>query len=395
MAGRLSMGDKERIRIKMLEMVKQRQITLKAATITLGVSYRQGKRLYAAYRKKGDAGLIHGNCGKKSNNRIEESLRTAAIQTYQKHYNDFGPTFAAEKLFEEKGIKISVSSLRNILIDAGEWKGRRKRNEHRSRRERRERFGELVQFDGSHHKWFEDRGSSCCLITMIDDATGIRISRFFEQETILGAMEVFYCWINSYGIPEELYCDKKNAFVLTRQATNDELLKGITKPKSHFGRACEKLGVKVIAANSPQAKGRVERNHGIDQDRLVKELRLAGISTIERANEFLEKIYLPKMNSKFSREPFNKEDAHIPIGDVDLKNILCLEYERGVSNDYVVCFENRLFQVLKSNKVIPRSRNKVTIRISFEGNISIFWKENKLFVKELSNTQNQKIRVVA
>jgi transposase len=300
MAGRLPMGQKELVRSKMLEMVKQGLIALKAATVTMKVSYRQGIRLYAAYRKEGDAGLIHGNCGKVSNNRLAQEVREKALTAYRTRYNDFGPTFAAEKLAEEAGVQISAGTLRNLLIEAGEWKGRRQRKEYRSRRERRARFGELVQFDGSHHKWFEGRGPVCCLMTMIDDATNTRLARFFEQETVEAAMTVFSLWIKSYGIPEALYCDEKNAFVLTREPTNTELLSGISEPKSHFGRACDKLGVQVIAANSPQAKGRVERNHGLDQDRLVKELRLKGISTIAEANTFLAKTYLPKMNRKFS-----------------------------------------------------------------------------------------------
>jgi transposase len=307
------MGQKELLRGKVLEMVKQGQITLKAAAATLRISYRQGIRLYTAYRKEGDAGLIHGNYGKRSNNRTAENILEQALESYRKRYNDFGPTFAAEKMAEEEGFSISVSVLRRLLITAGEWKGNRNAREYRSRRERREYFGELVQFDGSHHKWFEDRGPACCLITMIDDATNTRISRFFEQETIEGAMTVLSCWIRTYGIPEALYCDKKNAFVLTREPTDSELLEGITEPKSHFGRACDKLGVQVIAANSPQAKGRVERNHGVDQDRLIKELRLKGVSTIQAANQFLEKTYLPKINRMFSRPPADREDAHAPL----------------------------------------------------------------------------------
>ena len=263
MAGRLPMGQKELVRSKMLEMVKQGLITLKAATVTMKVSYRQGIRLYAAYRKEGDTGLIHGNCGRFSNNRLAQEVREKALAAYRTRYNDFGPTFAAEKLAEEAGVQISVGTLRNLLIEAGEWNGKRRRKEHRSRRERKAHFGELIQFDGSHHKWFEGRGPSCCLITMIDDATNTRLSRFFEQETIAGAMEVFSCWIRSYGIPQALYCDKKNAFVLTREPTDKELLAGITEAKSHFGRACDKLGVQVIAANSPpsQRSGGAESRH--------------------------------------------------------------------------------------------------------------------------------------
>jgi len=384
------MGQKELLRSKTLEMVKQRLITLKAATVTLGMSYRQGLRLYAAYLKAGEAGLIHGNCGKKSNRRLPEATREAALMAYRQRYNDFGPTFATEKLAEEEGIVISVGTLRNLLIEAGEWKGRRRRKEYRQRRERRSRFGELVQFDGSHHKWFEDRGPTCCLMTMIDDATNTRLALFFQHETVEAAMTVFSLWIKRYGLPEALYCDKKNAFVLTREPSDAELLSGITEPKSHFGRACDKLGVQVIAANSPQAKGRVERNHGLDQDRLVKELRLKGISTIAEANAFLAKTYLANMNRKFARPPADSLDAHVPLGDVSLRDIFCFEYERVVGNDYVIRFEKRLFQILRSDKgLLPRPKDKVTIRIRLDGDVAVLWKKTKLLVKELTNTQGQ------
>jgi hypothetical protein len=203
----------------------------------MGVSYRQGIRLYCAYCTEGDAGLIHGNYGKPSNNRTPDAVRAAAVSAYRAKYYDFGPTFAAEKLLEDEGMAISVSVLRRLLIASGDREGRRRRSEYRSRRERREHFGELVQFDGSHHQWFEDRGPSCCLLTMIDDAGNTRLSRFFEQETIEAGMTLLSLWIMAYGIPEALYCDKKNAYVLTREPTDAELLLGITEPKSHFGRA--------------------------------------------------------------------------------------------------------------------------------------------------------------
>jgi len=389
------MGEKERLRGKVLEMVKRGQMTLKAASIIMGVSYRQSKRLYCGYRKEGDKGLIHGNYGRPSNNRTEGSILERALEAYRQRYIDFGPTFASEKLAEEEKIIISVSVLRRLLIKNGDWKGARHSKEYRSRRERKERFGELVQFDGSHHKWFEDRGPSCCLMTMIDDATNTRISRFFEQETLEAGMTVFSCWIRAYGIPEALYCDKKNAFVLTREATDDELLAGIIEPKSHFGRVCEKLGVTVITAHSPQAKGRVERNHGIDQDRLIKELRLAEISTIAEANRFLEKKYLPKMNKKFSHPAAKPQNAHVPLGDINLKDIMCMEFERTVGNNYVVRFETRLFQILKTKNPLPRPKDKVLVRIRLDGSLSVLWKNTILLVKELTNIQGHKIQKVA
>jgi hypothetical protein len=384
------MGQKELLRVKVLEMVKQGKQTLKSASVTLRISYRQTKRLYSVYGREGDAGLIHGNYGKRSNNRTCELVLRKALETYRRRYFDFGPTFAAEKLYENEGIKISVNVLRRMLIDNGDWKGQRHRSEYRSRRERKEHFGELVQFDGSHHKWFEGRGPSCCLITMIDDATNTRQSRFFEQETTEGAMTVFSLWIRAYGIPESLYCDKKNAFVLTREPTDAELLAGITEPKSHFGKACDKLGVQVIAAHSPQAKGRVERNHGVDQDRLIKELRLANISTIAEANTFLKEYYLPKMNRKFSHPPANSNDRHVPMGKVNLSNIMCLEHERTVANSYVIRFETRLFQILDTGKPLPRPKDKVTVRIDLNGKLTVLHKGNKLLVKELANKLLQK-----
>jgi hypothetical protein len=218
---------------------------------------------------------------------------------------------------------------------------------------------------------------------------------FLRKRPQQGQWRYFFCRLKTYGIPEALYCDKKNAFVLTREPADAELLKGITEPKSHFGRACEKLGVHVIAAHSPQAKGRVERNHGVDQDRLIKELRLAGISTIEEGNKFLETCYLPKMNKKFSRPAAKPQDAHVPPGDVDLKKIMCLEYERTVANNYVVRFETRLLQILQNKKPVPRPGDKVTVRVNLDGKISIIWKDTKLPVKELTNIKDLKSRKAA
>jgi hypothetical protein len=367
----------------MMEMVRQGQKTLAAASLELGISYRQAKRIYQRYIAGGDEALVHGNKGKPSNNKIDWMLMDYALFLYKENYYDFGPTLAAEKLLERDGVTIGVSTLRRALIEAGLWVPERNSSEYRSRRAAREHFGELVQFDGSHHDWFEGRRSRCCLITLIDDATKTRLSQFFEEETMFGAMIVLKMWIETYGIPESLYCDKKNAFVLTREPTDSELLAGITQPKSHFGRACEKLGITVIAANSPQAKGRVERNHGVDQDRLVKELRLAGISTIEQANAFLLNTYLPNMNSKFSRPPKSKDDAHVKHGDALLDDILCMEHDRKVSKDYIIRFECRLFQILPEAKIKPRPGDTVLVRTKLDSSVCIMWKNKPLLVKEI------------
>jgi transposase len=373
----------EKLRSKIMEMVKRKLKTLKAASLELGLSYSQAKRIYQRYLTGGDEALVHGNKGKPSNNKTDEGTVERAIALYREKYYDFGPTLAQEALFERDGLEVSVSTLRRALLISGEWKQKKNSSEYRSRRAPRAHFGELVQFDGSHHGWFEGRGACCCLITMIDDATKIRLSQFFDEETIFGAMAVLKMWIKRYGIPESLYCDKKNAFVLTREPTDAEVLAGILAPKSHFGRACDRLGIEVIPANSPQAKGRVERNHGVDQDRLVKELRLENICTIEQANQFLLERYLPKMNEKFSRPAKHSDDAHVNPGKVKLDDILCMEYDRRISKDYIIRFQARLFQILKTNKPLPRSEDKAIVRIRLDNSIHIVWKDKPLAFKEI------------
>ncbi|MDR0908549.1 MAG: ISNCY family transposase [Spirochaetaceae bacterium] len=370
-------------RARVMELVKEGKITLKDASAQLGISYRQGKRVYSDYVEGGEAALEHGNKGREPVNKTEKELVEKAMELFGEKYDDFAPTFAAEKLEELDGIALSVSVLRRAMIANDLWVPAENTFEHRSRREAKEHFGELVQFDGSHHKWFEERGPRCCLITLIDDARKIRLSQFFDEETMFGAMKVLKMWIKRYGIPQALYCDRKNAFVLTREATDSELLEGITKPKSHFGRACEKLGIEVIAAYSAQAKGRVERNHGIDQDRLVKELRLAGISTIPEANRFLLNYYLPKMNRKFSRTSRNPDDFHRPLGKIKLNDVLCIEEERTVAKDFVVRYTARLFQILKNSKVLPRPGDKVTVRLWMDESIHVYWKGEPVRIKEI------------
>jgi transposase len=379
----------EKLRGKVMEMVKQKLKTLRAASLELGISYSQAKRIYRRYLEGGDEALVHGNTGKPSNNKTDEETVKKAVERYRERYSDFGPTLAQETLFERDGLIISVSTLRRALVAAGLWKRKKNRSEYRSWRAPRARFGELVQFDGSHHDWFEGRGAPCCLMTMIDDATKVRLSEFFDEETMFGAMTVLKRWIQRYGIPESLYCDKKNAFVLTREPTDAEVLAGIVKPKSHFGRACGRLGIEVIAANSPQAKGRVERNHGVDQDRLVKALRLEGIGATTDANRFLRETYLPKMNGKFSRPARSGDDAHVNPGKANLDDILCMEFNRRISKDFIIRFQARLFQILKTNKPLPRTEDTVLVHIRLDNSIHVIWKDKPLLVKEIPTMFNE------
>lgn len=389
MPDKLSMGYRELMRGKIMEMVQEKQLKLKDAAIKLNLSYRQTKRIYARYKEEGDKGLIHRSQSCPSNNQISPEIRDKAINLYRTNYSDFGPTFAAEKMAERDNLIVDHETLRRWLLSEGLWKRKRRSNQYRSRRDRRKRFGELVQFDGSHHDWFEGRSDKCCLMNMVDDATGKTLSFLSVQETTKSAMQLLWQWIIKYGIPQAVYCDRKNAFVLNREPTVEEQLKGI-EPRSPFELACDKLGIEVIVAYSPQAKGRVERNHAVYQDRFVKELRLEGISKIEEANEYLESSYLSKINTKFEKLPEAEEDAHAPLFDESiLHDIFCFEDERVVSNDFVIQFEKRLFQIDKDSLPRPHPGNKVILRKWLDDSIHFYWKKEELFVKEITKTKKK------
>jgi transposase len=385
------MGSKALLRAKLMEMVKEGQITLREAAGRMKVSERQAKRIWARYRTRGDAGLIHGHQGRPSNRRIEEAVHEAAVAAYEAHYPDFGPTLAAEKLLERQGLRVDHETLRRWLLEAGLWKRRRKRSGYRSRRTRRDRFGELVQFDGSHHAWFEGRGPGCCLMNMVDDARGVTLAFLCESETTEAAMRLLWAWIERYGIPQALYCDRKNAFVIDREPSIEEQLAGL-EPKSPFELACEKLGIELIVARSPQAKGRVERNHGVYQDRLVKELRLAGIDSIEEANRFLEATYLPDINARFSKPAAQPEDAHVPLVDApDLRDIFCFEEKRVVSRDYVLQYQRRLYQIPSRLRQRPRPGDRVVVRRWLDGSVHCYWKDKSLPVEEIQVSQPKEV----
>jgi transposase-like protein len=352
----------------------------------MGVGYRQAKRIYRRYREEGSQGLVHRNHGRPSHRRLDEEFRRTVVQQYVQQYAGFGPTFAAEKLCERDGLKVNPETLRRWLIAEGEWKLRRQSRQYRSRRERRQRFGELVQFDGSHHQWFEDRAGKCCLMNMVDDATGTTLSFLVEEETTEAALRLLWAWIDRYGIPQAVYCDRKNAFVLDREPTVSEQLAGIT-PRSHFERACDELGIEVIVARSPQAKGRVERNHAVYQDRLVKELRLAAISEIQTANAFLRDGYLDRLNQKFAKQPVDPLDAHVRLlGKQNLANILCFTEPRVVAHDYVVQFETRLFQIQRQKRRrLMAPGTQIRVHKWLDGSLHFFTTDrHELLVQEIT-----------
>jgi transposase len=356
----------ESLRIEALKRVERKELLLKDAAQLFQLSYSQAKRLFSRLKTQGEAGLAHHLRGKPSNNAFDAETKQAILNLYKERYADFGPTLACEKLLSA-GLCVDHETLRRWLIEEGLWEKHRKRSLHRSWRERRPHFGELVQMDGSHHPWFELRGEESCLMNMVDDATGVTLSLMSEEETTEAAMTLLWKWIETFGIPAALYTDHKNVYVVDEKSALRASLEGEER-LTQFGRACKKLGIIIIKAHSPQAKGRVERSNQTYQDRLVKEMRLAGISDIASANELLYSGFLEELNSKFAVEATEEEDYHRKAVGVDLASIFCREEERSISRDWMVRFENGFYQLKRQSKYEPASR-QVMVRKYLNGEL--------------------------
>jgi transposase len=365
----------ERERLKIFARVKRGELQQKEAAALCQLEYRYLRRLYKRYCEQGDRGLVHQGRGRPSNRAKTAAFKAAVLARYQERYPDFGPTLAAEKLALE-GHVIDHETLRGWLLKAGLWQKRRKRAKHRSWRERRAHFGELVQMDGSHHKWFENRAAKCCLMNMVDDAQGTTQSWLAEEETIFAAMSVLWQWIDLYGIPHSLYTDKKNVYVVDEK-TREKAADSGEEVFTQFGRACQQLGIKIITAHSPEAKGRVERNHGTYQDRLVKELRLGEISTIAAGNQFLQQGYCAELNQKFAVAARSEVDFHRSAKGYDLASIFCIEEERSLSADWIVRFENQFYQLQPVRKASP-AKGKVRVRKYLNGELHFCYAQRDL-----------------
>jgi transposase len=378
----LAMSEKERVRLVELAGVSRGEQSVAAASRRLGLSYRQTKRLWRRYRRLGDAGLVHANRGRPSNRRKSAELRQRCLELYQERLEGFGPTLAAEKLLEW-GFSVNHETLRRWLVAAGLWQSRPRRARHRRWRPRKERFGELIQLDGSHHDWFElGDGTHACLMSMIDDATGVRLSRLFEEETTAGAMELLGCWIERYGIPRSLYVDRKSVYITGREPTIEEELAG-QRPLTAFGAACHRLGIELIPASSPQAKGRVERSHGVYQDRLVKEIRLKGWRTLAEVNAQLAS-FDTGLNQRFAVAAGSAEDAHRPAGpELDLSTVLVWEETRCVRNDWTLSYQGRCLQIVGPKRHLPPAKARVTVQRRLDGSLHLFYRSQPLLFEEL------------
>jgi hypothetical protein len=293
----------------------------------------------------------------------------------------FGPTLAAEHLEADDGLVVDSETLRRWMLVAGLWSRKRKRQQHRRRRERRKHFGELVQLDGSFHAWLEERGPQLCLMNLVDDATGTTLSQLHEQETIWAAADVYRAWVERYGVPQALYTDWKNVYVV--EPTEGQRVSGEV-PLTQFGRMCRKLGTRILPANSPQAKGRVERNHGTQQDRLIKKLRLQRIASIGEANQYLRQHYLPDHNRRFVREPAEPQNYHRRVpGKRELDAIFRLEQERRISNDWVVRYQGRFLQIERESRYAPAG-GKVIVSETRDGRLQVLYRGRPVSWNEIA-----------
>jgi transposase len=342
------MSEREVRRAGVLQRVKRKDLKLVEAAEILGLSYRQAKRQYQRYREGGSKALVHGNVGKPSNQAKSAKDRSRALALVKKDYGGgpgerFGPTLAAEHLAEDHQLEVDPETLRRWMLEEGLWTRERKRKAFRQRRERRPHFGELVQMDGSFHDWLEDRGPRGCLLHMVDDATSTSLATFDEEETTWGVANTLLAWVKEYGIPRALYVDWKTVY--QSHPTARQQMEG-TVPVSQFGRMCAKLGIELIGANSPQAKGRVERGHGTHQDRLIKKMRLKKIDDYVVANEFLMGSYRTQHNARYAVAARESADYHLRVPPrLDLEQVFCLEEERKVSPDWVVQYDCRWLQI--------------------------------------------------
>lgn len=380
------MSASELRRVGVMERVKAGTLTLRSAAQLLDISYRQAKRIYRRYRADGAAALKHRSAGRRSNRAIASDTRERALALIREKYSGthderFGPTLAAEHLASEDGLVVDHETLRRWMVAEGLWSRARKRSPHRRRRVRKAHFGELVQLDGSFHPWLERRGPASCLLTLVDDATGRSLGRFSAQETIWAAVAVLRAWIEAYGIPQALYTDWKNVYV--RPPTEQERLTQ-AEPLTQFGRMCAQLGIRIIPASSPQAKGRIERHHGTHQDRLVKKLRRRAIADMAAANAFLEAEYWADHNQRFARVPASPEDFHVAIPrGVRLDAVFRLEETRTVSNDWVVRYDSRFFQIERHSQR-PPARATVHVLEAVDGQIEIRYRDRVMRWQEIA-----------
>ena len=377
---------------KIINQALEGKLTNRQAAEELDISTRQVKRLKIKVREGGVKELAHKNRGRKSNNQLFKEYLEHAIELIKEKYYDFGPTFAAEKLLENHGIKLGKETVRKAMSQAGLWQPRsRKLHAHyRAWRERKEHYGEMQQFDGSYHDWFEGRllGANGepvkeeCLLAAIDDATGrLTKLKFDQSEGVVPVSQYWLEYVKTLGKPLKIYLDRFSTYKINNKHFLDD-----PKFLTQFERTMKEIDVDVIHAHSPQGKGRIERLFKTLQDRLVKDLRLAGINTVEEANIFLEKIFIPKFNAKFSVVAKKPENLHMPLTEAELtriNNIFSIQSYRNVNNDFTVRFKSKWFQLKEQQPTLVLRKDQILVEEHLDGSIHLNLRNKYLEYTEL------------
>lgn len=368
----------ENRRLQVLQQVMGGEKTVVEACELLGVSERHGWRILGRVREKGALGVVHGNRGRHSSRRVAGEVRRRILDLRRGLYDGFNDRHLADELREEEGISVGRETLRKILREAGIASVRPvKKRKHRLRRKPREKFGEMLQGDSSPHDWLEGRGPLLDLVHFVDDATGFEWADFFPSETTEAYFTVMMQIVKKYGIPQSIYIDKDSVFRVNRDQTVEEQFLG-RRPLTTFGQAMEELCIHMIYADSPQAKGRVERRGGLHQDRLVSELRKAKASTLEEARRILRK-HLKKNNRRFAKNPKGFVSVFTPLpADCDLKQILCWKEERTVANDNTFSFQGTTYQIPKSSLGPSWAKYKVAIHLCLDKSLHVFYKKQRI-----------------
>ncbi len=365
----IMMRQEELKRLHLIRQVIEKVLTQVEAGNLLSLSARQIRRIAKRVLKEGDKGVLHKSRGRPSPNAIEEDIKHKALRLCKTKYEGFNPTLAVEKLFEINGIKLSRETLRGWFKQNDIPYQTRKKRPHRNWRERKRRFGEMEQVDGSHHDWFEGRGPKCVLMGYIDDANNNVFARFYDSEGTFPFMDSFKRYAIKYGLPQSVYMDRHPAYKVNTEPSIEDQLNN-REPESQVQRALGELGVEPIFAYSPQAKGRIERLFRTFQDRLVKEMRLKGVRSVAEGNKFL-KNYLPVYNGRFKVEALEKGDLHRPLPrNINLDKILCRKTEHGLNNDSTVVHEKKLYHILSrvhAKKVIVEERINGRLLITYKG----------------------------
>ena len=370
----LLMSRKEIDRVTVMKDILAGKLTQLSASRKIGISDRHLRRILADYRRDGPIALIHKSRGKRSNNKTPQKLLDRAIVLVKDKYRDFGPTFATEKLEELDHLIINHDVLRHEMIKVGLWQKRTRKHKYREWRERKEYSGELVQFDGSHHPWFELRGKICCLLASKDDATGELYAHFSQAEDVAGVFIFWTEYIKKYGKPKSIYLDRGSVYKVNHKAVFDD-----PEVLTQFERVCKELGTEVIHANSPQAKGRIENGFGTLQDRLVKELRLKNISNMTDANEYLKNDFLPKYNKRFAMPAKKQGDFHKQLNRKEnLDRIFSVRSERQVNNDFTVRLKGKWYQLSKTQPKTILQRSKVIVEERLDGSIAM--RQNDIYL---------------